>query len=303
MGEGAAFGENQVDRCDLWEVSSIDSRKGVQRCKLLCGQQRLLVAVQSCVDGLNFRDQAPVACSQRTQIIREIGEILPKRCENCRMVELFRSGCLQGRIVLVKRIHQHFECCRVLLICFQRVIRSRKRLIVRGQEIIVMETIIIRLGFCKVFAAVARNQRVRVIRFANVNLREIASVEGVILANGDFIVNCAGCAIVRCDVEHGNGVPARFTEHILQISACIRDRRCFGQLRLKRSFIRLLADKERDIFRALAAAFVCDTCAGNDCGERSLVAHLLPGRSAHADLCKAVRIIGFRVCRDWEIGP
>ena len=293
MGEGAAFGENQFDCCDLWEVSRIDSRKGVQRCKLLCGQQRLLVAVQSCVGGLNFRDQASVACSQRTQIIREIGEVLPKRCENCRMVELFHAGSLQGRIVLVKRIHQLFERCGGLLMRFQRFIRSRKRLIVRSQEIIVMEAIKIRLGFCKVFAAVARNQCVRVSRFANVNLREIASVEGVIL--GDFIVNCAGCAIVRCDVEHGNGVPARFTEHILQISVCIRDRRGFGQLRLKRSFIRLFTDKECDIFCALAAALVCDTCAGNGCGERSLVAHLLPGRSAHTDLCKAVRIIGFRV--------
>ena len=295
MRERSALGELQVDRRNGRKLIRIDLGQRFQRRSFVCGQERFLIGVQRGVCRLKFHNEVFIAGRQRCQIIREIGEVFPKRCENCRMVKRVCTCRLQCCIVCIERIHQLFERCCGVLVGFQRAICGCECPIVRRCEIVVVEALIIRFCRRKVFTAVARNQRVRVIRFANVNLREIASVEGVILANGDFIENRLGRIFVRRDVEHGNGVPARFAEHILQISACIRDRRGFGQLRLKRSFIRLLSDKERDIFRALAAALVCDTCAGNGCGEQSLVAHLLPGRSAHTDLCKTVRIIGFRV--------
>ena len=290
MGEGAAFGENKFDCCDLWEVSRIDSRKGVQRCKLLCGQQRLLVAVQSCVGGLNFRDQAPVACSQRTQIIREIGEVFPKRCENCRMVELFRSGSLQGRIVLVKRIHQIFERCRGVLVGFQRAICGCECPIVRRCEIVVVEALIIRFCCRKIFTAVLGNQRIDVCCFGDMDNRVITRIQGVILANRDLAVHRLIRHIVRRHIEHGDGIIAGFSENVFQIAAGIRCRRCLVRRLRQRFRLRRVADKERDVLCALTAGCTC-VCAGHSSRERSLIAHGRAGRSRCVDHGIAVFVV------------
>ena len=136
-----------------------------------------------------------------------------------------------------------------------------------------METLIIRFGRCEIFAAVFGNQRIDVCCFGDMDDGVITRIQGVILANRDLAVHRLIRHIVRRHIEHGNGIIAGFSENVFQLAAGICCRCCLVRRLRQRFRVRRVADKECDVFCALAAGRTC-VCAGNSCRERRFITNL-----------------------------
>ena len=302
MRERSALGELQVDRRNGRKLIRIDLGQRFQRRSFVCGQERFLIGVQRGVCRLKLHNEVFIAGRQRCQIIREIGEVFPKRCENCRMVKRVCTCHLQCCIVCIERIHQIFERRRGVLVGFQRAICGCECPIVRSCEIVVVEALIIRFCRRKVFTAVLGNQRIDVCCFGDMDNRVITRIQGVILANRDLAVHRLIRHIVRRHIEHGDGIIAGFSENVFQIAAGIRCRRCLVRRLRQRFRLRRVADKERDVLCALTAGCTC-VCAGHSSRERSLIAHGRAGRSRCVDHGIAVFVVtetgGCREDRDF----
>ena len=290
MRERSALGEPQVDRRNGRKLIRIDLGQRFQRRSFVCGQERFLIGVQRGVCRLKLHNEVFIAGRQRCQIIREIGEVFPKRCENCRMVKRVCTCHLQCCIVCIERIHQIFERCRGVLVGFQRAICGCECPIVRRCEIVVVEALIIRFCRRKVFTAVLGNQRVHICRFGDMDDSIITGIERIVFANGNFPINRLERQIIRRHIEHGNGVIAGFSENVFQIAAGIRCRRCLVRRLRQRFRLRRVADKERDVLCALTAGCTC-VCAGHSSRERSLIAHGRAGRSRCVDHGIAVFVV------------